>query len=55
VFVLSSVQVAAMRRADHSSKESYRLSNKDYETEGEARVQQKSVEPLIKEQIPEIT
>jgi hypothetical protein len=28
-FVLSSVQVAALRRADHSSKESYRLCKKD--------------------------
>jgi hypothetical protein len=37
VFVLSCVQVAALRRADHSSKESYRLCKKDVETEEEAR------------------
>jgi hypothetical protein len=36
LFVLSCVQVAALRRADHSSKESYRLYKKDYETEEEA-------------------
>jgi hypothetical protein len=33
VFVLSCVQVAALRRADHSSKESYRLCKKDCEIE----------------------
>jgi hypothetical protein len=33
VFVLSCVQVAALRRADHSSKESYRLWKNDYGTE----------------------
>jgi hypothetical protein len=33
VFVLSCVQVAALRQADHSSKESYRLCKKDYESE----------------------
>jgi hypothetical protein len=37
VFVLSCVYVAALRRADHSSKESYRLCKKDYETEEETR------------------
>jgi hypothetical protein len=37
VFVLSCVQVAAFRRADHSSKESYRLCKNDYGTEEEAR------------------
>jgi hypothetical protein len=36
VSVLSCVQVAASRRADHSSKESYRLCKNDYETEEEA-------------------
>jgi hypothetical protein len=44
VFVLSCVQVAALRRADYMSKESYRLCKKDYETEGgggKARAQQK--------------
>jgi hypothetical protein len=46
VFVLSCVSVAALRRADRSSKESYRLCNKDYETEEEARAKQRAVEPL---------
>jgi hypothetical protein len=36
VFVIPCVQVAALRRADHSSKESYRLCKKDYKTEDEA-------------------
>jgi hypothetical protein len=47
VFVLLSVQVAALRRADHSSKESDCLCKKDYETEEEARVQQRAVTPLM--------
>jgi hypothetical protein len=47
VFALSYVYVAALQRADPSSKEFYRLSKKDYETEVEARVQQRAVEPLI--------
>jgi hypothetical protein len=34
VFVLSCVYVEALRRADHSSKESYRLYN-DHETENQ--------------------
>jgi hypothetical protein len=33
----------------HSSKESYRLYKKDYETEEEARAQQRAVEPLMDE------
>jgi hypothetical protein len=33
----------------HSSKESYRLCKKDYETEEEAKAQQKAVEPLRNE------
>jgi hypothetical protein len=41
VFVLSCVQVVALRRADHSSKESYCLWKNDYETEQEAGAQQK--------------
>jgi hypothetical protein len=49
VFVLSCVYVAALRRADHSSKESYHLRKKDYETEEEAGAQQTAVEPLINE------
>jgi hypothetical protein len=40
VFVLSYVYVAVLRRADHLSKESYRLCKKGYETEKEARAQQ---------------
>jgi hypothetical protein len=43
VFVLSCVYVAALRQADHSSKESYRLCKKDYETEEEAKAQQRAV------------
>jgi hypothetical protein len=39
----------ALRRADHSSKESYRLREKDYETEEEARAKQMAVEPLMNE------
>jgi hypothetical protein len=35
------VQLAALRRADTPSKESYRLCKNDYETEEEARAQQK--------------
>jgi hypothetical protein len=46
-FVLSCVQVAALRRADHPSNETYCLCKKDYETEEEARAQQMAVEPLI--------
>jgi hypothetical protein len=47
VFVLSCMYVAALLRADHSFKESHRLCNKDYETDEEARAQQRAVEPLI--------
>jgi hypothetical protein len=47
VFVLSCVQEGALRRADHPSKESYRLCKKGYEIEQEARAQQRDVEPLI--------
>jgi hypothetical protein len=49
VFVLSCAKVAAMQRADHSSEESYRLCKKDYETEEEARAQQRAVKPLMNE------
>jgi hypothetical protein len=36
-----------LRRADHSSKESYRLCKNDYETDEEAWAQQRVVEPLM--------
>jgi hypothetical protein len=49
VFVLSCVQVAALKRADHSPKEFYGLRKKYYETEEEARAQQRVVEPLMNE------
>jgi hypothetical protein len=49
IFVLSCVQIAALRRADHLSKESYRLYKKDYETEEEMRAQQRAAEPLMNE------
>jgi hypothetical protein len=54
VFVLSCVKVAALRRADHSSKESYRLYKKDYETEEEVRAQQRAVESLMNHKINEL-
>jgi hypothetical protein len=44
-FVLSCTQVAALRRADPSSKESYRLCKEDCESEEEASAQQTAVEP----------
>jgi hypothetical protein len=44
--VLFCVQVAALRWADHSSKESSRLCKKDYETEEEARAQQRAVRAI---------
>jgi hypothetical protein len=44
VFVLLCVQVEALRRTDPSSKESYRLCKKDYETEEQARAQQRADE-----------
>jgi hypothetical protein len=47
VFVLFCVWVAALRRADPPSKESYRLCKNDYETEEEARAQRRAVEPLM--------
>jgi hypothetical protein len=47
VFVLSCVYVAALRRADPPSKESYSLFKKYYESEEEARAQQRAVEPLM--------
>jgi hypothetical protein len=47
--LLPCVYVAALRRADHSSKESYRLRKNDYGTEEEARAQQGAVEPLMDE------
>jgi hypothetical protein len=47
VFVLFCMQVVALRRTDHLSKESYRPCKKDYGTEEEAREQQRAVEPLM--------
>jgi hypothetical protein len=38
------MSVAALRWADHSSKESCRLYKEDYETEEEARAQQRALE-----------
>jgi hypothetical protein len=49
VFMLSCVEVAALRRADPLSKVSYRLCKKDYETEEEARAQQRSLVQLMNE------
>jgi hypothetical protein len=49
VFMLSCVYVAALRRADHSSEEFYRLCKKDYGPEEETRAQQRVVEPLMNE------
>jgi hypothetical protein len=51
VFMLSCVKIAALQWADHSSKESYRLCRKDYETEIEAGAQQRVAEPLMNEWI----
>jgi hypothetical protein len=44
--VFVALYIAALRRADDSSKESYRLCKHEYETE-EARAQQRAVEPLM--------
>jgi hypothetical protein len=49
VFVLSCVQAAALRRADHSLEESYRLCKNYYRTEEETGAQQRGVEQLINE------
>jgi hypothetical protein len=53
--MLSCVQVAALRRADHSSMESYRLCKKYYESDEEARAQQRPVESLMNEWMNEWT
>jgi hypothetical protein len=50
VFVLFCVQVEVLGGADPLSKEPYRLcKKKGYETEEEARAQQRAVEPLMNE------
>jgi hypothetical protein len=49
LFVLPCVELAALQRADHPSKESYRLCKNDYETEEEARAQQRAVVPMMNE------
>jgi hypothetical protein len=47
--VLCTRIIAALRRADHSSKESYSLCTNDYGTEKEFRAQQRAVGQLINE------
>jgi hypothetical protein len=52
VFLLSCVRAAAFRRAEHSSKESYRLCIKDYETEEKkVMTHERAVQPLMNELI----
>jgi hypothetical protein len=46
VCVVLCVGSAALRLADPTPKETYRLCKKDLETEEEARAQKKAVEPL---------
>jgi hypothetical protein len=47
--VWSCVWVAVLRRVDRSSRRSHHLCKKDYETDEEARAQQRAVEPLMNE------
>jgi hypothetical protein len=42
-------EIIPLWRVDHSSKESYRLCKKGYDTEEEIRGQQRAVEPLMNE------
>jgi hypothetical protein len=51
VFVLSCVYVAALRRADRSSRELYCLCNNDYETKEQVIAQQRAVEAWMNEWI----
>jgi hypothetical protein len=50
VFVVFCVYVEALRRADHSSEESYRLCKNDYELK-EVRAEQGAVEPWMNERV----
>jgi hypothetical protein len=49
VFALSCMWVTDLQRANHSSKDSYRLCKKDYETEEEVLAQRRAVQPLMNE------
>jgi hypothetical protein len=48
-FVLTCVEVAALRWASPASKECYRLCKKDYETEKADRAKQRAVESWMNE------
>jgi hypothetical protein len=45
--MLFCVQLAALRRADPPSKESYRLCKKDHDTEKAAKAQQNYIGPYV--------
>jgi hypothetical protein len=46
IVILNIDNKGPLRRADHLSKKSYRLCKKDYETEEEARAQQRAVRAI---------